>query len=447
MVAATSQNDTLGITTKYASNSHYRELYKLLDTAQDLLSPDNHRTCNCSRQPVPDGDFIDIYRDDITKRTGYGGLMRCGSVWSCPVCASRISEERRVELQKAVNLWKARGKAVVMMTLTIQHNAGESCEAVLNRFRAAHRRITSGRWWQNFKEDIDLFGTVRALEVTRTEKNGWHVHAHVLMFLNLAPGQVYGGVEKNLKVRWTQCAAMAGGFATEEHGAKLDERDSYIAEYVAKFGRLPADMETAIERDGSGWTEAHEVAKAVSKKSKSESGDTPIELLKKASDGDTLAAHYWRQYVKAFHGMRQLVWSNGLKDELLSEEPEKSDEDTAEENTGEIVAQVDRDVWREIVRKRKRGELLDFASEYPGEIKEWIRDIEDRIDMRWQTVESVKDEKWRYVIQTNGETYRCAVYWYRSNNVGPVWRSNAPIRSHMEAFYLAIRCVNSLPKE
>lgn len=42
-------------------------------------------------------------------RAHYFGLQACASLWTCPICAAKISECRRVELQEGMAAAKARG--------------------------------------------------------------------------------------------------------------------------------------------------------------------------------------------------------------------------------------------------------------------------------------------------------------------------------------------------
>ena len=44
---------------------------------------------------------VQVWKHKKTAKAFYGGLVVCGSVWLCPICAAKISERRRIELQKA----------------------------------------------------------------------------------------------------------------------------------------------------------------------------------------------------------------------------------------------------------------------------------------------------------------------------------------------------------
>src|SRR5256885_17042652 len=48
-------------------------------------------------------------------------IMVCGSVWVCPLCAAKISEHRRVELEQAIARCIATGGAGYLTTYTIAH--------------------------------------------------------------------------------------------------------------------------------------------------------------------------------------------------------------------------------------------------------------------------------------------------------------------------------------
>ena len=45
------------------------------------------------------------------RRAGFGGLVTCGSVWACPVCAAKVATKRAEDLAAvldAVHAWAGR---------------------------------------------------------------------------------------------------------------------------------------------------------------------------------------------------------------------------------------------------------------------------------------------------------------------------------------------------
>ena len=52
------------------------------------------------------------------------GVMRCGLIWHCPVCAGKIRNERATVISEAAGRWQKAGNSVYMVTLTAPHDLG-----------------------------------------------------------------------------------------------------------------------------------------------------------------------------------------------------------------------------------------------------------------------------------------------------------------------------------
>ena len=89
--------------------------FALQSVARSIL-PES-RTAKCLRIRAHDCD-VQVWKSKEHGTASYGGLQTCGSVWTCPVCAAKIAERRRVELLDAMELHKAQGGAVYLLTLT-----------------------------------------------------------------------------------------------------------------------------------------------------------------------------------------------------------------------------------------------------------------------------------------------------------------------------------------
>ena len=280
------------------------------------------------------------------KGSAYRGLQTCGSVWMCPVCASKVSERRRQELGEAVRRWQETGGVVLLVTFTVRHRAADDLRMVLEGLLKARKRLLAGKRAFNTRERFGIAGRVRALEVT-WGTNGWHPHIHELVFLRQ-------GIDRNaflaeLRDRWGQCVVAAGLRDVNDHGVDVRFADLSVADYVAKFGH---------ERT---WDVQHELTKQVTKVGK-QGNLSPIGLLMASFEGDRAAGARWREYALVFKGCRQLSWSKGLR-ELLELDPERSDEEIAGEVREDAVqlAQLDRGQWRVVLGNDARAELLEVA--------------------------------------------------------------------------------------
>lgn len=282
----------------------------------------------------------------------YGGLMTCGSVWHCPVCAAKITERRRGELHQAVKTARERGLRVVMVTYTFRHSRADDVQIMLGRMLKAFKAYKSGRQAQELHRQFGAVGTVRALEVTYGQQNGWHPHIHELVFLpHEIDVQAFG---EAARAAWEHQAARQG-LDMNEHGFQLDDCDTRVVDYIAKYGHEPQ------------WDEAAEVSKWHMKRGRGDQLDedehvTPFGLLRYSLAGDMRAGSLFVAYAQAFKGRRQLVWSPGLR-ELLDLDQEQTDEEIAEEQReqGIDLIMLDRQVWAIVVGNGARGDLLEVV--------------------------------------------------------------------------------------
>ena len=85
---------------------------------------------SCCRTPIQMGTVV-VVKSKVGTYS-YNGLMTCGSVWRCPICASKITELRRQDLQRGMDNWIAAGHGVMLLTLTVPHYARDKCQDVLD---------------------------------------------------------------------------------------------------------------------------------------------------------------------------------------------------------------------------------------------------------------------------------------------------------------------------
>jgi len=336
-----------------SDTSSYRRLMRfyLQALARELLP--HERVAQCLHALAPRSATVDLMYSPQVKRAHYKGLIVCARVWICPVCASKISERRRVDLSAAIAAWPG---SVAMVTYTLRHSADDSLPVILGALLGAFRATKSGRAWQSIARIYGVGGSVRALEVTYG-RNGWHPHFHELMFLS--PDVDPDALLDALRVLWLLKLEKQGRDASWENGVDLQTANSRVADYVAKYGRDPVD---------AGWTLSHEMAKASTKTSHPD-GMTPFQLLLEYGENigqglaDEWPAHKFREYAAAFKGKKQLEWSRGLRDRLGLND-EATDDDLATEDREDAVwlASLTRDQWNIVLGNDVRGQLLDVAS-------------------------------------------------------------------------------------
>lgn len=327
----------------YDSNSEYK---------------DGHRIRICCRHPLFDQETkkdhpVQVRRSEKSNRAYFAGLMKCASVWVCPVCAPKIQAVRAQEVRTAIDKWTAQGGSVVLVTQTIPHSRQDRLEPLLERFTTALRKFKGQRGYERARKRFGISGSIRALEVTHGG-NGWHPHAHTILFLRQSPRPSH--VHAALFPLWESAAARAG-FEQALSPQAFDVQDaSEVKNYVTKMG-------TEYQ-----WNAEHELVKAHSKRGRGSM--TPFDMLRGLLDESKpeLLARF-AEYSACFEGRRQLVWSNGFKKELLGTDG-LTDEQIAE-SIGEedvVLANITPEQWILIRRHNLQGHVLKVVEEFgsPG---------------------------------------------------------------------------------
>jgi len=307
------------------------------------------RTAKCLRIRAFDSD-VQVWKSKEHGTASYAGLQTCGSVWACPVCSAKIAERRRVELLDAMDLHKAQGGSVSLLTLTTPHQRGDVLSDLLDQQANALQAFMRDRSVKAVFVEMGHVGQVRALEVTHGRKsaknNGWHPHFHILQF-HLVKGTEADRKDWTVRLylRWVvYCQKANLGTPSYAHGIKLDD-GSKAAQYVTKWG---------LE---------DEMTKGHTKKAKA-GGETPFDLLRAvlADRSDKQAFALFHEFADCFKGRRQLHWSRGLKARLFVDE--KTDEQLADEkeDRASLLGCLTVDQWRDVLKVDGRGVLLEIAA-------------------------------------------------------------------------------------
>lgn len=338
--------------------------YRLLKVARKLLP--GERVAKCQATIVPGRITAEVDFDEGHSR--FGGLIVCDSPWHCPLCARRISEQKRKELDYAVRRAMKKGLVPVMLTFTVAHTAFDSVASVAGAFKSARRYMTALHDYKRLMRAYGVQGWVRDWETTFTD-NGAHVHSHVLVFCKFSefarcePDYIWGATKQaahvgaflayQLAELWQRSLAHFGAYASNDFGVDVKVSDQKIGSYIAK------------------WGIAHEMTKSHAKVSKSLQGRTPFQLLDDYAKGDERAGRLFQEYAHVFKGSHPLEWSsNAFKAGLL----EGFIPDTARDPAGDLAEQDDkvsdkgkkieltREQWYVVASKGLQGEVLKVAA-------------------------------------------------------------------------------------
>ena len=316
------------------------ERFALQSVVRQILP--KSRTANCLRLRQKNANGVEVYRSIKHRRAHYGGLQTCASVWNCPVCAAKISERRRQELHQLLQAHHEAGGIVLFVTRTAPHSRTDDLGDLLAQLAQAEASYKAHRDYKSLAKALGVVGTVRTVEVTWGEANGFHPHVHELVFITNS--MVLGEVEEDLYRIW-KGAAVRAGFKTPSraHGLSVQNGD-HAAKYVSKWG---------LESEMTQWH----------RKRGKVSSLTPFDLLRWfLKDGSERAAQLFRIYAENFHGRHQLQYSRGLKN--LYNVGEATDEELAatQDEDAALLGCLSVEQWRVVVGHGQRGALLEVAS-------------------------------------------------------------------------------------
>lgn len=262
------------------------------------------------------------------------GLISCGSVWHCPVCAAKIAGQRREEVRQAIDRAQAAGLAIYMVTFTMPHHRFNDCAELVDAVANSFRKVQAGAPWQRAKERAGFEGAIRSLELTHGD-NGWHPHLHCLFMIKGGAGAADRAADlaRFLFTRWSANIAALGFGECDEQAWQFEacENGDAAGEYVSKWG--------------PDWELTHGHIKEGKR-----GGRSPWRILKDYTDaGEKRDAALFIDYATTLKGRRQLTWTKGLKarfnigeaeDKELADRPEDDAARTVVELHGDAVIQL-----------------------------------------------------------------------------------------------------------
>jgi hypothetical protein len=184
----------------------------------------------------------------------------------------------------------------------------------------AFHHCLKGAPWERRRERLGYMGLVRVTEVTYREVNGWHPHAHALLFLDRPIGEAQAGeLQSWLLGRWGGvCERRGFGTLNAVHGV-----DVQVVREAGVLGQYLTKVE-------GGWDAGHELARGDSKTGR-EGSMVPFEMLAEFCEtGEVRWGRLFQEYDRATFGKQAMVWTPGLEKLLLGEtEAAKTDADLA----------------------------------------------------------------------------------------------------------------------
>lgn len=203
--------------------------------------PRDDRYLACGRRARAGGG-VGLVFDENTHTAGFSGLMSCGSVWSCAVCASKIQAARARELKSLLSWARGQKHTIAMVTMTVRHDrmmplvtpeedtfdpeTGAEVVGVWDAVSAGWEEATSGKvwgsesvkdyaqrleWW-HVRRELALMGEwdnidADGLPVTHKRRMPRGGHAAVLA----PPVRRIGEQESNGVIGWFRAVEVTNG--------------------------------------------------------------------------------------------------------------------------------------------------------------------------------------------------------------------------------------------
>lgn len=299
----------------------------------------------------------------------------------CPECSVKIAAKRSEEVAKVLAHHVGTGGVPLLVTLTMRHHREHSLAECLAALTKGWGAVTGGRAAQA-DYAAGLRGWVRALEVTRSADNGWHVHVHALVVVEKTMSDdAVDAMTGSWFARWSAGLVRAGMPApTAEHGldvqriesAGLSETSGAWARYVCKGLATEAVMGSTKAARGTSRS-IYELMRDATVGRRMENPDTG-QVIQVA---DLHARHLLREYEQLIRGRRQLTWSqrhHDLRNGVDIEDEQTDEEIAAQDLDGENVAVLPRETWP--VVEPRAAELLDVTERHGVDAaRAWLDDL------------------------------------------------------------------------
>jgi hypothetical protein len=328
------------------------------------LAQGEGRVCICGRRMAPGGIGVEVRRAE-SGRAYFAGLIRCGSVHTCPVCAAQIARTRQLEVTTLLGRHLATGGTALFLTLTVPHDQGQPLRELRATVAAAWSKVLGGKGWQTLRARYGLIGWIRAHETTHG-RAGFHPHLHVLLFCER---RVSEGEQAELHAalfgRWARAVTRAGLRAPLPGLCPMKAIYSQnVADYLTKVSAV-LELTRADGKGGRGGNRS------------------PFQVLRDyATTHRGADAAIWREWAEGMKGARQLTFSKGLRERYAVEVTTDEEIATAEVG-GDPVVILSAAAWKhicrvpmlraDVLRAAERGgaadvlELLDSLPYWPAD--------------------------------------------------------------------------------
>jgi hypothetical protein len=136
----------------------------------------------------------------------------CRRKWLCPTCGYTAWRKEAAKQKRRLRGWTAQGGAVALLTLTQSHGLDDGLALLWDRMEARWAALVRGSGWTADKRAYGVRGYIRITEVVYNPATGWHVHLHVILFLDRELDQLaLDGLRASLASRFARGVVRGGG--------------------------------------------------------------------------------------------------------------------------------------------------------------------------------------------------------------------------------------------
>jgi len=264
------------------------------------------------------------------------------------MCAPVVRQRRAVEIDAGLRRHLGGGGGALLATLTLRHHRGDTLESRLGVIAESMGHVLRGQSWERRRNALGYVGVIKAVEITQSDRNGWHPHSHTLMLFDrpLTENE-RGDLSAWMFGRWSHVATTRElGSVTRANGVDVRAVNGVDSDRLSEY----------LTKVEGGWSAGLELARSDRK------GHNPFALLRELlATGEARLAALWIEYERATFGRRAIVWSPGLRRRLLGTEQDQPDEALAASEGLDLALLrllVPAERWNAIRRDATTGRFL-----------------------------------------------------------------------------------------
>lgn len=361
--------------------------------------------CGKCQYDKPETELLQHGQGIVRKR----GIQMCGNVWECSVCRPYLQWKLREEIRKVHEYSTQLGDDSFMASITMPHKRKDDFETNLAVLQNAWNNFRNDRQYLALMSRLGQRWSIRTLEVTYGDRNGYHPHFHILFSVREKVSELIQQIQSELTAIWTRVLGVIRnreGITTStiltrwiaKNSVKITPVNELAADYFVKHS-----WGTGAEITDGGFT---------GKKAKGSNwslGELEIEMTNQWETKGELEPWLRGVLTQFYKSMKRkkFVTKQGEYHEIIkeieeNETPKQTDENEDEEHsniTGRVT--VKKWLWDEVFHKY--GINYDLIGEVkcrrPGEEFLEIRDF--LIYELWKVMKPVPVSEIEYLIDSN----------------------------------------------